>query len=113
MLFSDLLDLKVVGPPDDCLALTLSHVKVFLEVLVNVDLVSLGREYLYLKSHEVVSESFEYDVYETLGRDLVDLTSILDPDVHQTYDVLPAVRLILPLVQEVQWDLIDHLYGDI
>ena len=101
MLLSNLLDLEIVDPPNDCLTLTLGHVKVLLKVLVDVDLVSLGRENLYLKSHEVVSECFEDDVYETLGRDLVDLPSFLDPDVHQTYDVLPAVRLVLPLVQEI------------
>ena len=113
MLLSDLLDLEVVGSPHDCLTLTLSHVKVILKVVFDIELISLCRENLYLKSHEVVSECFEDDVYETLGRDLVDLTSFLDPDVHQAYDVLPAVRLVLPLVQEIQWDLIDHLHGDI
>jgi hypothetical protein len=113
LLLSDLIDLEIVDSPHDCLALTLGHAKVVLKVLFNVVLVSLSRENLYLKSHEVVSECFEDYVYETLGRDLVDLPSFLDPDVHQTYDVLPAVWLVLPLVQEIQWDLIDHLYCDI
>lgn len=113
MLFSDLLNLEVVNPPHYCLALTLSHAKVVLEVLVNVFLVGLGREYLYLKSHEVVSECFEDDVHKTLRRNLVDLPSRLDPDVYQPYNILPAVRLILSLVQEIQGDLINHLHGDI
>jgi len=82
LLFSDLLYLEVVDPPHDCFTLTLSHVKVLLEVLIYVFLVGLGREYLYLQSHEVVSECFEDDVNKTLGRDLVDLPSRLDPDVY-------------------------------
>jgi hypothetical protein len=113
LLLSDLLDLEVVGSPHDCLTLTLGHAKVVLKVDFDIDLVSLCRENLDLKSHKVVSECFEDDVYETLGRDFVDLTSFLDPDVHQTYDILPAVWLVLPLVQEIQWDLIYHLHGDI
>ncbi len=66
LLLSDILDLDVIEPPHNSFALVLSHIKIFFEVFLNINLICLCLEYLYLQSHKIVSECLEDNIDKAL-----------------------------------------------
>jgi hypothetical protein len=114
-LLLDLEDLEVVLSPDDGHALGLGHVLVPLEVLLLVLLIGSGLEYLYLKCHEVISEGLEDDEHDIAYDHFIHIVVVLDPDVLETYDVLPTPfdTFVLISMQELQWYLVSQLQGKV
>lgn len=111
LLLLDLLYLHVVVSPDDPHALGLGHVLELLEIALDVSLVGGRVEYLYLQSHEVVSEGLQDDKHDTANYHLIHIVWVLYPDVLETDNVLPTPlnAHVLITMQEDKWNLIDQL----
>lgn len=90
LLLPDLLHLFVVDAPDDAVAFGIRHVDVPLEVFIDVLPVGRRVEDLDLQSHEVVREGLQDDEHDAAHDHLVNIVYILDPDVLEPNDVLPA-----------------------
>jgi hypothetical protein len=87
---ADLLNLLIVNAPYYAHPFSISHVDESLEVLLDELVVGCRIEDLDLESHKVVSEGFQDDKHDTPDDRFVDVVNILDPDILETDNILPA-----------------------